>query len=88
MNHGKKPRPVSPAHLARRDLLAVFLAAPLAACRTNGVSPSVNLPPLPADALLTDLERRAFDFFWETTDPATGLVLDRWPTPSFSSIAA
>jgi hypothetical protein len=39
-------------------------------------------------ALLDDLERRTFDFFWRTTDPRTGLVPDRYPTPSFSSIAA
>jgi hypothetical protein len=35
-----------------------------------------------------DLQRRSFDFFWETTNTANGLVHDRWPTPSFSSIAA
>ncbi|HEX8180513.1 MAG TPA: glucoamylase family protein [Pyrinomonadaceae bacterium] len=28
-------------------------------------------------ALLEDLERRAFSFFWEHADPQTGLVLDR-----------
>src|SRR5260370_6115018 len=96
----RSPPPASPARLdgwrraplGRRELLAAFLAVPLAACRRNGAPaptpPPVNIPPLPADALLTDLERRAFDFFWETTDPATGLTLDRWPTPSFSSIAA
>ncbi|MBJ6122209.1 Tat pathway signal protein [Sphingomonas sp. BT553] len=38
--------------------------------------------------LLTDIQERAFRFFWETTDPATGLAMDRWPTPSFASIAA
>ncbi|MCC6319730.1 MAG: Tat pathway signal protein [Gemmatimonadaceae bacterium] len=42
-----------------------------------------------ADAALLDtVQRRTFDFFWETTNPANGLVPDRWPTPSFSSIAA
>jgi hypothetical protein len=40
------------------------------------------------DAMLDDLERRTFEFFWRTADPATGLVPDRSPTPSFSSIAA
>lgn len=39
-------------------------------------------------ALLDDLERRSFRFLWETTDPRTGLATDRYPTPSFSSIAA
>ena len=37
---------------------------------------------------LGDLERRTFNWFWETGNPANGLVPDRWPTKSFSSIAA
>jgi hypothetical protein len=41
----------------------------------------------PAD-VIGDAQRRAFQFFWDTTDPRTGLALDRWPTPSFSSVAA
>ena len=72
----------------RRGLLEAFLAAPLAACRTRTPPTPLDLPPLSPDALIADLERRAFDFFWETTDPGTGLTLDRWPTPSFCSIAA
>lgn len=43
-------------------------------------------PPLPA--LFDDLEKRSFDFFWETANPANGLVPDRWPNPPFASIAA
>jgi len=39
-------------------------------------------------ALVDDLQRRTFQFFWDTTDPETGLAPDRWPTPSFASIAA
>ncbi len=39
-------------------------------------------------ALLDDLSERTFRFFWETANPANGLVPDRYPTPSFSSIAA
>ena len=35
-----------------------------------------------------DIERRTFSFFWETANPKNGLVPDRWPTPSFCSIAA
>ncbi|HKJ91935.1 MAG TPA: glucoamylase family protein, partial [Longimicrobiales bacterium] len=31
---------------------------------------------------------RTFNFFWETTNPDNGLTPDRWPTPSFSSVAA
>ncbi len=40
------------------------------------------------DPFLDELQRRTFGFFWETTDPATGLAPDRWPTESFSSVAA
>ncbi len=37
---------------------------------------------------LDDLSERTFKFFWDTANPANGLVPDRFPTPSFSSIAA
>jgi hypothetical protein len=40
------------------------------------------------DEVLEDLEERTFRFFWETTNQSNGLVPDRHPTPSFSSIAA
>ena len=42
----------------------------------------------PLPAFYGEIERRTFRFFWETTNPLNGLVPDRWPTPSFSSIAA
>lgn len=47
----------------------------------RGTPPSTGL-------LLDDLEQRTFRYFWETTDPRSGLAPDRWPTPSFASIAA
>ncbi len=40
------------------------------------------------EVFLDTLQARTFRWFWETTDPTTGLVPDRWPTESFSSIAA
>ena len=40
------------------------------------------------DPLLSDLEQRTFRFFWETANPKNGLVPDRYPTPSYASIAA
>lgn len=84
------------ALIRRREVLAALLAAPLLACDSSVTSIGpvlpqtgpLGLPPLSPDALLGDLERRSFDFFWETTDPATGLALDRWPTPSFCSVAS
>jgi hypothetical protein len=39
-------------------------------------------------AFLDTLQRRTFDFFWERTNPRNGLTPDRWPSKSFSSIAA
>ena len=37
---------------------------------------------------LDDLQRRTFDWFWDTANSANGLVPDRWPARSFCSIAA
>jgi hypothetical protein len=45
-------------------------------------------PRISPPALLEDLNHRSFRFFWETTDARTGLAPDRWPTPSFASVAA
>ncbi len=42
-----------------------------------------TLPPL-----FDDLEERTFRFFWNIAQPDTGLVPDRYPTPSAASIAA
>jgi hypothetical protein len=60
------------------------------------VTVPVAAPPGPRPSLdvhkvssrIDDIERRAFDYFWERGNPRNGLVPDRWPTPSFSSIAA
>lgn len=86
-----------PYDITRRRLLlwAGGLAAGLAAggCQsldTAGAAAPPGPPPSAADiaALLADLEQRSFNFFWDTADPTTGLVPDRWPTPSFASVAA
>jgi len=39
-------------------------------------------------AFLDTLQQRTFGFFWELQDPNTHLVPDRWPSKSFSSVAA
>ena len=70
----------------RRTFLTGVSLVPLIGCVASG-------PPL-VDAAATsrfsldDLARRTFDWFWDLADPRTGLVPDRWPTPSFASIAA
>ncbi len=77
------------AAFARADVVGIAVLARIAGC--EGSPPgSVGNAALPADddAFLDDVERRTFRFFWERGDPATGLIPDRWPTPSFSSVAA
>jgi hypothetical protein len=68
----------------------VLLSAVLGGCssnRTEGPTAPVGIPP-GANAFLDDVQARTFRFFWETTNPSNGLVPDRWPTHSFSSVAA
>ena len=57
----------------------VLIALVLASCATQSVN---------KNALLDDVERRTFHYFWDLADPNTKLIPDRAPTPSFSSIAA
>ena len=86
-----------PFDITRRSLLvwAGALAAGVASsgCQTAalpapGGDPAAALLSDTAAALLADLERRSFDYFWDTTNAVNGLVPDRWPTPSFASVAA
>src|SRR5688572_28024182 len=71
-------------------LLLLVVSACTTATSITGIS-----GPLPPSALTTrqsafldTLERRTFDWFWERTDNSSGLTPDRWPTKSFSSVAA
>jgi hypothetical protein len=79
--------------LTRRSLLG--LAAASAMTMMAGCGPSAEPVAVPREmrlgglpALFDDLERRTFAFFWDTTNPRNGLVPDRWPNVTFSSIAA
>jgi hypothetical protein len=73
--------------MRRFGLGAVFaIGSVLGACAGTGTGPAAPTPRI--EAFLDTLEQRTFDFFWERSDPATGLTPDRWPTRSFSSIAA
>jgi hypothetical protein len=38
--------------------------------------------------LFDDIERRTFEFFWQTANVANGMVPDRFPSPSAASVAA
>jgi len=73
---------------------AVGLLAVASAC-TSATSITGVSAPIPPSALTTrqtafldTLERRTFNWFWERSDPNSGLTPDRWPTKSFSSVAA
>ena len=60
--------------------------AALPGARADSYLAAMSLPD--PNAVLDDLAERTFRFFWETTDPMTGLAPDRWPTPSCCSVAA
>ncbi|HEY6867810.1 MAG TPA: glucoamylase family protein [Candidatus Eisenbacteria bacterium] len=81
---GERPTPrdlpLRPPCAALAILLALAALVPRLA--TAADSPRADA------AFLDELERRTFDWFWDHGDPRTGLVPDRWPTRSFSSVAA
>jgi hypothetical protein len=70
--------------------IIVLLAAGVpAGAQDAKPSQAVSLPASPVmDPFLLELQERTFRFFWETANPANGLIPDRYPTPSYSSIAA
>jgi hypothetical protein len=74
-----------------RTIIALLLAVLSSSCTSAPAHPPTP-PAAPANlsdaALLDDVERRGFDYFWDLADPHTLLIPDRAPTPSFSSIAA
>lgn len=68
-------------------LLAASLLL-LVACRA-ATSPAPAALAQPAPERLLDLvQERTFHYFWQLSNPENGLVPDRAPTPSFSSVAA
>jgi hypothetical protein len=71
--------------IGRWSLCAVGVALALASAGCAGCPP--RPPPVPG-ATLDDLEERTFRYFWDTANKENGLVPDRYPSPSFSSIAA
>jgi hypothetical protein len=76
---------VAPRRIRTRAIAAVVAVALLTACAARN-APAGGAPG--ADPFLETLERRTFEWFWDTTNAANGLVPDRWPDINFSSIAA
>src|SRR2546423_12996631 len=77
--------------LRRYSAAFVFIAS---ACTSATSIPGLTGPVPPSAltarqaAFLDTVERRTFNWFWERSDPNSGLAPDRWPTKSFSSVAA
>ncbi|HEX6042797.1 glucoamylase family protein [Longimicrobium sp.] len=69
---------------------SVLASAGCAAAAGPSASPAMPAVPSAAaqEAFLDTLQERTFRWFWETTNPRNGLVPDRWPTKSFSSVAS
>ncbi len=77
--------------MRRLDLRSIHLAASLllAACGPARPAEQRAAAAAPApDPFLDTVEERTFRFFWDSASRHNGLVPDRWPTTSFSSIAA
>ncbi len=70
----------------RPSFVVAGLALFLACAPPPHVTPTA--PDLRADSFLDTLQERTFRFFWDSANPRNGLVPDRWPVQSFSSIAA
>ena len=69
--------------------LVVSLVAVMSLAAVPGVGWSGGDPGKPVvDVFLPELQERTFRFFWDTANTDNGLIPDRYPTPSFSSIAA
>jgi hypothetical protein len=70
--------------ICRRQLLTKSLLL--------GAAATLPLPlyaaPERLPAFYEDIEQRTFRWFWDHVNRRNGLVPDRWPSPSFSSIAA
>ncbi|HEX9248064.1 MAG TPA: hypothetical protein VF856_01120, partial [Gemmatimonadaceae bacterium] len=65
--------------------MAAIVALALGGCGGSSGGPGVAPDTV---AFLDTLQHRTFNFFWDLTPASNGLTPDRWPTPSFSSIAA
>jgi hypothetical protein len=70
--------------LNRRELMKA--TASVTSSAALAPSAFARSPALPGS--YAGIEKRTFQWFWDTVNRKNGLVPDRWPTPSFCSIAA
>ena len=88
---------------ARRVLALAVLAAAIVGCKPQAeeqpakpkppvILVEADVPPRPMKPelppLFDDIERRTFQFFWDTTNEVNGLSPDRYPSRPFASIAS
>lgn len=78
-----------------RPVLALLLTALLAglaggaqAAPAKHAAPAAPATQAKVPPMIDDLEKRTFDWFWDSANPTNGLVPDHYPTQSFASIAA
>lgn len=84
----RRPHTLDAAVTATKRFFSISALLAVVAAACGGAPPPRPSAPPPANPFLDDLQRRTFDFFWETTEPSNGLVPDRWPSRPFASIAA
>ncbi len=61
--------------------LLLFFLVSLLSCQKKRTFSNENI-------FLDSLSKHTFHYFWDLAGPENGLIPDRWPTPSFASIAA
>lgn len=84
-------KPHSRVDLALVTLLMVMILGAGYPAIAHDLAPSNPVPRMASpvmDPFLLELQERTFRFFWDTANPENGLIPDRYPTPSYSSIAA
>lgn len=63
--------------------VSIFFLLLVSACQ-----PKTQVTTTDSTAFLDSLSHHTFNYFWEQADSTSAQIPDRWPTPSFSSIAA
>ena len=66
--------------LGRREFIS---SSALAAAGLAMPGPSFAAGRRTLPAFYGEIERRTFNWFWETVNRKNGLIYDRWPTQSF-----
>lgn len=82
---GAKPPLTEPFYIGGIRLIAVSTASP---DETRYTEETERLLTLDDDSLVDAITRETFDFFWQETNPQTGLVKDRSTPDSVASIAS